>query len=272
MKGGNDMGKSIYQIALDCSKYASKNVAYFQNNQNGRTWFSVMGADKQYEHLLLTLCDLTKVKYPLLSDSLRKHVLQYDLHPVKHQSAIDELVNYILHSEEDSLDCPKFFISHSSDDALIIKGFVEKILQLGCGFKRTDIFCTLDHTAIRTGDEFRDVIIDKMKRCDYILCFVSDNYRKSEVCQNELGAAWAFDYKRVLPFKFPNIEFKEIGFLNVVKQAADITDKSKLDELYGELCEHYDIQPDWRNFNEQKDAFVELVNTVISKGSEVQNT
>ena len=91
MKGGSDMGKSIYQIALDCSKYASKNVAYFQKSQNGRTWFSVIGADKQYEFLLLALCDLTKVKYPLLSDSLRKHVLQYDLHPVKHQSAIDEL-------------------------------------------------------------------------------------------------------------------------------------------------------------------------------------
>lgn len=66
MKGGSDMGKSIYQIALDCSKYASKNVAYFQKSQNGHTWFSVMGADKQYELLLLTLCDLTKVKYPLL--------------------------------------------------------------------------------------------------------------------------------------------------------------------------------------------------------------
>jgi len=199
-------------------------------------------------------------------------VLQYDKDPVIHQSAIDEIVKYILCLEEDSSEYPKLFISHSSDDAPIIKAFVEKILQIGCGFKRTEIFCTLDHTAIRTGDEFRNVIIDKMKRCDYILCFVSDNYRKSEICQNELGAAWAFDDKRVLPFKFPNVEFKEIGFLNVVKQAADITDKSKLDELYGELCDCYNIQADWRNFNEQKDGFVELVSTIISKGSDVQNT
>lgn len=153
----------------------------------------------------------------------------------------------------------KFFISHSSDDEVIVNGFIEKILKLGCGFKRKEIFCTLDHTAIRTGDDFRNEIVENMKKCDYILCFISDNYRQSEVCQNELGAAWTFGDKRILPFKFPNVSFKEIGFLNVVKQAADITDKSKIDELYDELCNYYDLQLDWRNFNEQKDTFVKLV-------------
>ena len=80
----------------------------------------------------------------------------------------------------------------------------------------------------------------------------------SEVCQNELGAAWALDNKRILPFKFPNIKFTEIGFLNTVKQAADISDTSKLDELYDELCKSYEIQPDWVNFNMQKNEFVNL--------------
>lgn len=154
----------------------------------------------------------------------------------------------------------KIFISHSSEDEVIINAFVEKILRLGCGFKRTDIFCTLDHTVIRTGDDFRNEIIKNMKDCDYILCMISDNYRKSEVCQNEMGAAWAMEGKRILPFKFPNVKFTEIGFLNVVKQAADITDKSKLDELYEELCKSYNVQPDWKNYNNQKEEFVKLVN------------
>ena len=34
---------------------------------------------------------------------------------------------------------------------------------------------------------------------------------------------------------------------------------SKLDELFNELCEFYDLKQDWVNFNKQKDAFVELV-------------
>lgn len=72
------------------------------------------------------------------------------------------------------------------------------------------------------------------------------------------GAAWAMEGKRVMPFKFPNLKFTETSFLNVVKQAADITDKSKLDELYEELCGHYDLELDWKNYNIQKEAFVKL--------------
>lgn len=157
----------------------------------------------------------------------------------------------------------KIFISHSSDDETIVNAFIKDILIVGCGFRRTEIFCTLDHTVIRTGDDFRNEIIENMKRCDYILCMISDNYRKSEVCQNELGAAWSMTGKRVLPFKFPNINFKEISFLNVVKQTADLTDKSKLDELYDELCQFYDLPQDWRNFNQQKDDFIKVVNENI---------
>lgn len=157
----------------------------------------------------------------------------------------------------------KIFISHSSEDKDIIEGFIKEILMLGCGFHRNDIFCTLDHTAIRTGDDFRDQIVKNMKDCDFILCMISENYKRSEICCNEMGAAWAMDGKRVLPFKFPNISFKEIGFLNVVKQGADITDKSKLDELYAELCPYYDITPDWINYNQRTADFIQLVNRTI---------
>ncbi|MBQ6204893.1 MAG: toll/interleukin-1 receptor domain-containing protein [Prevotella sp.] len=158
----------------------------------------------------------------------------------------------------------KIFISHASDDETIVKAFIKEILMLGCRFSTQDIFCTLDHTAIRTGDDFRDIIVDNMKSCDYVICIISENYRKSEVCQNEMGAAWAMENKRVLPFKFPNLSFKEIGFLNVVKQAADITDESKLDELYVELCKYYDLQQDLINFNQRKADFINVVNKYVS--------
>ena len=189
---------------------------------------------------------------------MQEHIDKYDKDTIVHQSALEAIVRCIVSLEEPIVGSKKLFISHSSEDEVIINGFIEKILIIGCGFKRSDIFCTLDHTSIRTGNDFRNDIIKNMKGCDYILCMISDNYRKSEVCQNEMGAAWAMEGKRVLPFKFPNIEFKEIGFLNVVKQAADITDKSKLDELYEELCKRYDLELDWKNYNKQKEAFVKL--------------
>lgn len=254
------MKKSIYQLAIECKTISDKNVRYLQQIFEKRVWTIVFGANKQFETLLLSLCEVITEKYPYFATKLKEHVLQYDKSPVIHQSAIDELLNCIIHLEKPCDLGRKVFISHSSEDESIVNGFIKEILMLGCGLRRTDIFCTLDHTVIRTGDDFRNEIIENMKRCDYIICMISDNYRKSEVCQNELGAAWALKGKRVLPFKFPNLHFNEIGFLNVVKQAADLTDKSKLDELYDELCQFYDLKQDWRNFNNLKDDFIELVN------------
>lgn len=153
----------------------------------------------------------------------------------------------------------KFFISHSSLDKTIVNGFVKGILKIGCGFKDNEIFCTLDSTSIRTGDDFREKIIMNMKDCDYILLFISESYNLSDICKNEMGAAWALKEKRVLPFILPGVSFEQMGFLNVVKQGASITDKRKLDEFYDELCECYNIHPDWPNFNKAKEEFIELI-------------
>lgn len=68
----------------------------------------------------------------------------------------------------------KFFISHSSDDKIIVNGFIKEILKIGCGFKDGDIFCTLDPTVIRTGDDFREKIVENMKSCDFILLFIQE--------------------------------------------------------------------------------------------------
>jgi len=174
------------------------------------------------------------------------------------------ILDSLIEESKPNQNSRKIFISHASADETIVNAFVKEILLLGCHFTPQEIFCTLDHTAIRTGEDFRDIIVDNMKNCDYVICFISENYKKSEVCQNEMGAAWTLEDKRVLPFKFPNIKFSEIGFLNVVKQAADITDSSKLDELYVELCEHYDVQQDLIHFNKRKADFINVVNKYIS--------
>ena len=173
------------------------------------------------------------------------------------------ILDSLIEESKPNQNSRKIFISHASADETIVNAFVKEILLLGCHFTPQEIFCTLDHTAIRTGEDFRNVIVENMKSCDYVICLISENYRQSEVCQNEMGAAWTLEGKRVLPFKFPNLSFQEIGFLNVVKQAADITDESKLDELYVELCEHYDVQQDLIHFNKRKADFVKVVNENI---------
>lgn len=191
--------------------------------------------------------------------SLRNHISQYNNHPTFHQGAIEAILDCIINLHSYRKSNRKVFISHASADASIINAFIKEILMLGCGLISDDIFCTLDHTAIRTGDDFREQIVENMKNCDFIMCFISEKYEKSQICQNEMGAAWAMDNKRILPFKFPNISFNEIGFLNVTKQAADITDNSKLDELYNELARYYGLQQNWINYNQRKADFNNIV-------------
>ena len=158
---------------------------------------------------------------------------------------------------------PKIFISHSSADKEIVKAFVEKILMLGGGFEKDEIFCTLDADAIELGDDFRNSIIDNMRCCDYIFLMISENYRKSEICHNEVGAAWALQgTKRVIPLKFPNISFsqEDLGVLNVVKQAGSLDNKQQIIKIYEELCKVYDIRPDLSRFVQHMDDFIEIVN------------
>lgn len=159
-------------------------------------------------------------------------------------------------------EAPKIFISHSSADKVIVKAFVEKILMLGCGFEKDDIFCTLDAGAIELGDDFRNSIIDNMHYCDYIFLMISENYRNSEICHNEVGAAWALqNTKRIIPLKFPNLSFsqEDLGVLNVVKQAGSLNNKQQITKIYEELCEVYDIKPNFSRFVQYADDFIEIV-------------
>lgn len=173
-------------------------------------------------------------------------------------------------------EAPKIFISHSSADKEIVKAFVEKILMLGCGFDKDDIFCTLNSDAIDLGDDFRNSIIENMRCCDYIFLMISENYRQSEICHNEVGAAWALqDTKQVIPLKFPNLSFsqEDLGVLNVVKQAGSINNRQQITKVYEELCDVYGIRKDLPKFVQYLDEFIEIVNkqnSVAKKGTKAK--
>ena len=266
------MENKIYQQSLLCKEFADKRIESCRiiNASMGTERTFVRGDIKGYESHLNVLKEVIKDKYPLIERQIAEAMGEYDSYPYRYQSILESIVKTIISLElqteiskkkvVDSIHkSRKFFISHSSSDKDIVNAFVKEILMLGCGFKYDDIFCTLDTTSIRTGDDFREEIVNNMRECDYVLLFISENYNQSDVCKNEMGAAWALG-KRVLPFVLPGISFSQMGFLNVVKQGALVTDKSKLDELYNEICSFYEIKQDWINFNKSKDSFIDFLN------------
>lgn len=88
----------------------------------------------------------------------------------------------------------KIFISHSSKDKAIVDLFKNIILNAGLGISDNDIaYTSAPETGVPTGGNIPKYIKENIADSDFVFWMVSDNYRKSEVCLNEMGAAWALD-------------------------------------------------------------------------------
>ena len=150
----------------------------------------------------------------------------------------------------------KIFISHSSKDVQIVSDFVDRILCLGIGINRNDIFCTsIEDIAIRNGDDIRKHIKDNICCADYSFLLISDNYKASEICLNEMGAVWAND-SNVRLYLLPNTKFESIGWLCDTRKANKITDSVALDLLYKEIHEFYSLSDNFINWSQQRETFI----------------
>lgn len=152
------------------------------------------------------------------------------------------------------------FISHSSKDKTLIDKFVEKILILGCGIKDNQIFCSsIEGLGIKNGEDFRNHIREKLKNSNLSFIMISENYKKSEVCLNEMGASWAQDELKIKQFLFPNLDFSSLGLLLNVQQASKIDNSADLDILFEELAVREDSRNNIARWNKHKSDF--LINT-----------
>ena len=65
---------------------------------------------------------------------------------------------------------------------------------------------------------------------------ISLNYKKSEICLNEMGAVWALD-KDIKILLLPGIDYGNFGWLEEIRQAGHIESEGVLDQLYDDLKE-----------------------------------
>lgn len=147
----------------------------------------------------------------------------------------------------------KVFISHSSEDKELVDDFVDKVLRLSCGLNTTDIIYTSRQTTgVNLGDSIPEYIKTNLQTCSLVLFMISPNYKQSEVCLNEMGAAWALN-KKTISILLPGVSFKSLGWLTSLDKAIKIDDSEGLDKLASTLCrKNLDIT-DW---NRQKELFI----------------
>jgi hypothetical protein len=133
----------------------------------------------------------------------------------------------------------KIFISHSSKDIDYVKSFVEKILILGLDIPADRIFCSsMEGQGVKSGQYIPDRLKEEICKSSLALLFISKNYKASEVCLNEVGAAWVVLTKEtVIPMLLPNIDFSEIGFLDINRLGLKLFEKEGILKFIQD-CKH----------------------------------
>ncbi|MFN2261965.1 MAG: toll/interleukin-1 receptor domain-containing protein [Psychroflexus sp.] len=162
----------------------------------------------------------------------------------------------------------QIFISFSSKDINILNPFVNNILKLGLNFTPENINCTgIENSKPKNGEDFKKWIKTKLSVSDVILILISKDYKSSEVCMNEMGAAWALD-KKVIPFLIEPINFKNVGFIHNTSQLLRINDTKDLfslsDDLMSESKEHISNS----NLNLQIEEFKK---SIINRNNNTEN-
>lgn len=156
----------------------------------------------------------------------------------------------------------KIFISHSSKDKAIVDLFKNVILNAGLGISDNNIaYTSAPETGVPTGGNIPQYIKENLAYSDFVFFMISDNYRKSEVCLNEMGAAWALD-KNVKPLLLHNVSFESVGWLYRANLCAEIDNADRLDELRDEFLEKYDSCPKTLVWNRQKAEFIAKIATL----------
>ena len=109
------------------------------------------------------------------------------------------------------------------------------------------------------GKDIRTHIQKNIRTADYSFLLISDNYKKSEICLNEMGAVWATD-NDVKYCLLPGISFESLGWLVSPKKAHYITDRTFLDSLKNEITSRYNIDNGRVSWSMHREVFVELMN------------
>lgn len=225
--------------------------------------------------LLVQLLVLIKDDYPIECERLQKRtnrlvgcvkINAYDF------GAIQELISLLVTRENSiavgqssstaQVSGKRIFISHSSKDKQLVKDFVNHILCLGIGLNPDDIFCTsIEDMTMRNGEDIRKHIQDNIRSAEYSFLFISDNYKASEVCVNEMGAVWAYD-ANVRLFLLPDVSFSSIGWLCDTRKAEKLTDSVTLDRLYKEMVEYFSLKENLVHWSQQREIFVRRVREI----------
>jgi hypothetical protein len=145
----------------------------------------------------------------------------------------DLLKSSIEEANKKKMEKNKIFISHSTEDAAIVRLFVENILVLGLGINMDRIFCSSIRTrGVKSGERIQERLKNEIKSSCIAFLFCSKNYEKSKICLYEFGALWVtLEDNKIIPIVFPDIDFKNFDLLLFGKLSIKINESAEIEKL-----------------------------------------
>ena len=257
------MRGEIYKIALECKEFEEKEIKAIKTVIPYKNLvlsdYLIKGDIKNYEKKLLCLKEAIKNKYPSICAQMQEHIDGYDSDRIVHLSALRTLTKCIISLEEPYSGEIKIFISHSSKDETIVRNFTDQILKLGIGIEAQDIFCTsIEELGIKNGEDIRSHIKSNLQMADFAFLMISNNYKQSEICLNEMGAVWAYN-NNVRYYLLPGTEFDSVGWLCDPKKADAIDSPIALDAIRQELLEYYQLPDNGIEWSRHRQTFIDNI-------------
>ena len=153
----------------------------------------------------------------------------------------------------------RIFISHSSSDQEVVGRFVDSVLLLGMKVDSALIaYTSREDTGVAPGENIPEFIRDNIACADVVLLMISDNYKSSEVCLNEMGAALALE-KKIVQILLPNISVDRLGWLCSLDKALKIDDSNALDALCEVFEDILDVHVKLSVWNRNKVEFLKTI-------------
>ena len=141
---------------------------------------------------------------------------------------------------------PRIFISHSSKDV----AYVAQIVNLldGMGLNQTQVFCSsLPGYGIPIDTNIFDFLREQFLEYDLHVIFIhSDNYYKSTISLNEMGAAWALK-SAVTSILLPGFDFGKMTgvvndrFIAIKLDGKQLELQDKLNQLYDKIVGEFGL-------------------------------
>ena len=175
---------------------------------------------------------------------------------IEKQTVVSPLQPSVLPSKK------RIFISHASRDKELIGKFVDSIFLLGmCIDSEIIAYTSREDTGVPVGESIPQYIQNNIACADIILLMISDNYKNSEVCLNEMGAAWALN-KHIIQVLLPNTSFDKLGWLCSLDKALKIDNSESIDGLCEVFTDKLDISIKPSAWNRNKAVFLSYCSTL----------